>query len=208
MGINVALDGPSGAGKSTIARAAAERLKYLYVDTGAMYRAVAFYVLSNNLDPNDKDAVIDSLSSINIELKYTEQGQRIILNGDDVSGKIRTPEVSMAASVVSAIGETREFLLSLQKKMAEGNNVIMDGRDIATVVLPGADVKIFLTASAEKRAKRRYDELVQKGENVTYEEVLADVNQRDYNDTHRDVAPLKQADDAILVDTSDLTLDE
>ena len=116
MGINVALDGPSGAGKSTIARTAAERLKYLYVDTGAMYRAVAFYVLSNNSDPNDKDAVINSLSSINIELKYTEQGQRIILNGDDVSGKIRTPEVSMAASVVSAIGETREFLLSLQKK--------------------------------------------------------------------------------------------
>lgn len=208
MGINVALDGPSGAGKSTIARAAAERLKYLYVDTGAMYRAVAYYVLSNNLDPNDREAVINSLNSINIELKYTEQGQRIILNGDDVSSKIRTPEVSMAASVVSAIGETREFLLSLQKKMAYDNDVIMDGRDIATVVLPGADVKIFLTASAEKRAKRRYDELVQKGENVTYEEVLADVNQRDYNDTHRDVAPLKQADDAILVDTSDLTLEE
>ncbi len=208
MGINVALDGPSGAGKSTIARAAAERLKYLYVDTGAMYRAVAFYVVSNNIDPKNKEAVAGALNNINIELKYTEQGQRIILNGEDVSDKIRTPEISMAASAVSAIGETRAFLLSLQKNLAKDNDVIMDGRDIATVVLPNADVKIFLTASAEKRAKRRYDELIQKGENVTYEDVLADVNQRDYNDTHRDVAPLKQAEDAVLVDTSSLTLEE
>ena len=208
MGINVALDGPSGAGKSTIARAAAERLKYLYVDTGAMYRAVAFYVVSNNLDPKNKDAVVDVLDDINIELKYTSQGQRIILNGEDVSDKIRTPEISMAASEVSAIGETRAFLLSLQKNLAKNNDVIMDGRDIATVVLPDADVKIFLTASAQKRAKRRYDELVQKGEKVTYEDVLEDVNQRDYNDTHRDVAPLKQAEDAVLVDTSSLNLEE
>ncbi len=208
MSINVALDGPSGAGKSTIARAASERLKYLYVDTGAMYRAVAFYVLSKGLDPKNKDEVVGALTGISIELKYTEQGQRIILNGEDVSDRIRTPEISMAASAVSAISETREFLLSLQKNLAKENNVIMDGRDIATVVLPNADVKIFLTASAETRAKRRYDELVQKGESVTYEEVLNDVNQRDYNDTHRDVAPLKQADDAILVDSSTLTLDE
>lgn len=208
MSINCALDGPSGAGKSTIAKAVAKKLEYVYVDTGAMYRSIAYYAISKGADLENTQAVTSLLSEIKIELKYTENGQRVFLNDEDVSDKIRTPEVSMGASKVSAIPAVREFLLDLQKDIAKNNNIIMDGRDIGTVVLPEAQVKIFLTASAEERAKRRFKELQEKGDKSTYEEVLADINQRDYNDTHREIAPLKKADDAIEVDSSHLTLEQ
>lgn len=208
MGINIALDGPSGAGKSTIAKKAAAKMEYVYVDTGAMYRSIACYVISKGISPDDSDAVISLLKEIDIKLAYTDAGQRVLLNGEDVSDKIRTPEISMGASKVSAIPEVREFLLELQKNIAKENNIIMDGRDIGTVVLPNADVKIFLTASAEERAGRRFKELQEKGDPSTYDDVLRDIIQRDYNDTHRDIAPLKKADDAVEIDSTNLTLDE
>ncbi|MBR1752051.1 MAG: (d)CMP kinase [Ruminococcus sp.] len=207
MGINVALDGPSGAGKSTIAKMAAAKLKYVYVDTGAMYRTIAYSVIRDGIDPADSEKVAASLSGIKIELK-NEGTQQVFLNGENVSDLIRTPEISMGASKVSAVPEVRAFLLDLQKDIAKANDIIMDGRDIGTVVLPDAQVKIFLTASAEERANRRFKELQEKGDPSTYEEVLADINQRDYNDTHRDIAPLRQAEDAVLVDSSALTLEE
>ncbi len=208
MGINIALDGPSGAGKSTIAKAVAKMLGYIYIDTGALYRSIALYTLNSDKDINSNEDVISLLSNINIELKHIDGAQHILLNNEDVSDKIRTPEVSMGASKVSAIPAVREFLFNLQRDIAEKNNIIMDGRDIGTVVLPKADVKIFLTASAEERAKRRYSELIEKGTEVTYEDVLKDINERDYNDSHREIAPLKQADDAILIDTSVLSLEQ
>lgn len=207
MSINVALDGPSGAGKSTIAKMAAAKLKFVYVDTGAMYRTIAYYVLKNGIAPDDEAAVSSALEDITIELK-NEGTQQVFLNGENVSDLIRTPEISMGASKVSAIPQVRAFLLDLQKDIAKANDIIMDGRDIGTVVLPDAQVKIFLTASAEERANRRFKELKEKGDPSTYEEVLADINQRDYNDTHREIAPLKQAEDAVLVDSSALTLEE
>lgn len=207
MSINVALDGPSGAGKSTIAKMAAARLGFVYVDTGAMYRTIAYYVIGKGISPDDSEAVKAALPEINIELK-NEGTQQVFLNGENVSDLIRTPEISMGASKVSAVPEVRAFLLGLQKDIAAKNDIIMDGRDIGTVVLPDAQVKIFLTASAEERANRRFKELQEKGDPSTYEEVLADINQRDYNDTHRDIAPLKQAEDAVLVDSSALTLEE
>ncbi|MCM1329954.1 MAG: (d)CMP kinase [Ruminococcus sp.] len=206
MPINIAIDGPAGAGKSTIAKAAAKAFGYIYADTGALYRAVAYYAVSKGADVNSPDAVTALLPKITAELKYIDGEQRVLVNGVDVSDKIRTPEVSMGASAVSAMPKVREFLFDLQKKLAAENSVVMDGRDIGTVVLPNADVKIFLTASPEERAKRRHKELTAKGERVTFEEVLADVNKRDYNDTHRDIAPLKQADDAILCDTTNVDL--
>lgn len=208
MGINVALDGPSGAGKSTIAKMTAKKLKYVYVDTGALYRSIAYYVISNGINPKDTDAVVASLKHIDVKLAYVDDSQRVLLNGEDVSDKIRTPEVSMGASCVSAVPKVREFLFDLQQNIARENNIIMDGRDIGTVVLPNADVKIFLTATAEERANRRFKELAEKGDTSTYEEVLEDIVQRDYNDTHRDVAPLKKADDAIEVDSTNLTLEQ
>jgi cytidylate kinase len=208
MGINVALDGPSGAGKSTIARSAAARLGFVYVDTGALYRSIAYYTVSNGADVNSAEQVTAGLSGLDIKLTHKNGVQAVLVNGEDASDKIRTPEVSMAASAVSKIPEVRDFLLGLQRKIAEENDVIMDGRDIGTVVLPQAQVKIFLTASAEERANRRYKELSEKGDPSTYEEVLADINKRDYNDTHRDVAPLKQADDAVLLDSTDMTIEE
>lgn len=204
--INIAIDGPAGAGKSTIAKAAAKALGFIYVDTGALYRAVAYYVLSHGKDVKNAKAVENLLHDIVPELKYIDGEQRVFLNGNDVSDKIRTPEVSMGASAVSAIPRVRDFLFDLQKKIAAENNVVMDGRDIGTVVLPNADVKIYLTASAEERARRRHKELTEKGENVSFEEVLADVNKRDYNDMHREIAPLKQAEDAILCDTTNVDL--
>lgn len=205
---NVAIDGPAGAGKSTIARAAAKALGFIYVDTGALYRAVALNSLRNNILDNEK-AIVDSLGSIEVTLGFDESGvQRVYLNKEDVSDLIRTPQISMGASKVSAISQVREFLLELQRDIARSNNVIMDGRDIATVVLPNADCKIFLFASPECRAQRRYKELIEKGESVMYEDVLADVNQRDYNDTHRDIAPLKPTKDSIMADTSELTLEQ
>lgn len=205
--INVAIDGPAGAGKSTIAKAAAKQLNYIYVDTGALYRTIAYNAVMNNVI-DDTNGIIAMLDNTKVELKYIDGVQAVFLNGEDVSSFIRTPEISMGASKVSAIPEVRAFLLSLQQEIAKENNVIMDGRDIATVVLPNADVKIFLFASPECRAERRYKELVEKGANVTYDEVLEDVNKRDYQDSHREIAPLKPSEDSIMLDTSNLNLDE
>ncbi|MBQ9374873.1 MAG: (d)CMP kinase [Ruminococcus sp.] len=208
MGINVALDGPSGAGNSTIAKMLAKKLKYVYVDTGALYRSIAYYVISKDVKPDDAQSVNALLGEIDVKLAYEGDAQKVLLNGEDVSDKIRTPEISMGASAVSAIPEVREFLFSLQQNIAKENDIIMDGRDIGTVVLPNADVKIFLTATAEERANRRYKELSEKGDTSTYEEVLQDIIQRDYNDTHREIAPLKKADDAIEVDSTELSLEQ
>lgn len=206
--INVAIDGPAGAGKSTIARTAAKNLGYIYVDTGALYRAVGVYSLRRGIDTKNAETVAGTLSDISVELKFIGDIQHVFLNGEDVSEEIRTPEASMAASDVSAVPAVRQFLFDLQRDIAKLNNCIMDGRDIGTVVLPEAQVKIFLTASPEARAQRRYKELQEKGAKDTYEEVLADLKQRDYNDSHRAVAPLKPADDSVLVDTTALTLQE
>ena len=209
MSIAVAIDGPAGAGKSTIARAAAHELGFIYVDTGALYRSIGLNALRNGIDLADTKAIEDSLNGLKVELSFDDQGAQIVLlNGEDVSSLIRTPEVSMSASKVSAVPAVRAFLLDLQRNMAKTQSVIMDGRDIGTVVLPDAEVKIFLTASPEIRAKRRYDELIEKGQDVKYEDVLADVIERDYNDSHREIAPLKPADDSTLADTSGLTLEE
>ena len=204
---NVAIDGPAGAGKSTIAKAAAKELGFIYVDTGALYRAIAYNAVTKGVI-DDTQKIIDMLTGTNVELKYVDGVQAVYLNGDDVSAYIRTPEISMGASKVSAIPQVREFLLNLQRDIAQKNNVIMDGRDIATVVLPNADVKIFLFASPECRAQRRYKELMEKGEDVTLEDVLADVNQRDYQDSHREIAPLKPSEDSVMADTSKLNLEE
>lgn len=205
--INVAIDGPAGAGKSTIAKAAAKELGFIYVDTGALYRAVAYNAVKTGAI-DDEQKIIDMLDSTKVELKYVNGVQAVYLNGEDVSAFIRTPEISMGASKVSAIPQVRAFLLNLQREIASSNNVIMDGRDIATVVLPNADVKIFLFASPECRAERRYKELIEKGESVSFDDVLKDVNQRDYQDSHREIAPLKPSDDSIMADTSELTLQE
>lgn len=205
--INVAIDGPAGAGKSTIAKAAAKELGFIYVDTGALYRAVAYNAVKNGVI-DDEQGIISMLDDTKVELKYVNGVQSVYLNGEDVSGFIRTPEISMGASKVSAIPQVRAFLLNLQREIAKTNNVIMDGRDIATVVLPDAEVKIFLFASPECRAERRYKELVEKGENVSFDDVLKDVNQRDYQDSHREIAPLKPSKESIMADTSELTLQE
>ena len=204
--IAVAIDGPSGAGKSTIARKVAGELGFLYIDTGALYRSIGYYVLKKGGDPEKREDVEAALPGIRLELRHADGVQRVFLNGEDVSDQIRTPAVSMAASHVSAFPAVRAFLLELQRKMAQEHNVIMDGRDIGTVVLPDAELKIFLTATPEDRARRRYEELVEKGEAVTFDEVLKDVIQRDYNDTHRDIAPLRQAEDAVLADTTGFEL--
>lgn len=206
--INVAIDGPAGAGKSTVARAAAAKLGYIYVDTGALYRAVGVYCLRKEITTNDAESVGAILSEITVELKFIDGVQHVFLNGDDVSTEIRLPEASMAASNVSAIPEVRAFLFDLQRDIAAKNNCIMDGRDIGTVVLPNAQVKIFLTADPEERAMRRYKELIEKGSEVTYEEVLEDLKVRDYNDSHREIAPLKPAEDSVIVNTTGYTLEE
>lgn len=204
--MNVAIDGPAGAGKSTIARAAAKKLGFIYVDTGALYRAVGVYSLRNGLDTENPETVEGTLPHIQVELQFQDGVQHVLLNGEDVSEEIRTPKASMAASAVSAVPAVRQFLFDLQREIAAKNDCIMDGRDIGTVVLPQAEVKIFLTASPETRAMRRFKELQEKGAPDTYEAVLADLKQRDYNDSHRAVAPLKPAEDSVLVDTSALTL--
>ncbi len=206
--INIAIDGPAGAGKSSIAKACAKQLGYIYVDTGALYRAVALYTINHSVKTDDAEAVCALLPQIKVELRFVEDSQRVYLNGEDVSEAIRQNEVSMGASNVSAIPKVREFLFDLQQKIASENNVIMDGRDIGTVVLPNADLKIFMTASAEIRARRRYLELEHKPDCPSFESLLAEIKQRDYNDSHRATAPLKQADDAVLLDTSDLNFDE
>lgn len=206
--INIAIDGPAGAGKSSIAKAVAKKLGFIYVDTGALYRSIGVNALKHNIETTDSNSVISLLPETAVELKYIDGTQRVFLNNEDVSETIRLPEASMAASNVSAIPEVRTFLLDLQRDMARKNNVIMDGRDIGTVILPDADFKFFLTASAEVRADRRFKELKEKGIDVDYNQLLEEIIQRDYNDSHRATAPLKQADDAILVDSSDMTLEE
>ena len=208
MIINVAIDGPAGAGKSTVARAAAKELGYIYVDTGALYRAVGLNALRNGIKTDDPEGVGASLPGITVELKFKNGEQSVLLNGENVSSQIRSPEASMAASDVSAIPAVRAFLFDLQRDIARNNSCIMDGRDIGTVVLPDAQVKIFLTASPEIRAKRRYDELIAKGSDVEFKDVLDDLIKRDYNDSHREVAPLKPAEDGVILDTSNLTLEE
>ena len=206
--INVAIDGPAGAGKSTISRAAAKATGFIYVDTGALYRTVGVYSLRNGIDTKDKSAVAATLENISVDLVFVNGEQKVLLNGEDVSAEIRTPPASMAASDVSAVPEVRAFLFDLQRDIAKRSNCIMDGRDIGTVVLPDAKVKIFLTASPEARAMRRYKELIEKGSEVEYNDVLEDLIQRDYNDSHREIAPLKPAEDSVIVDTTNLNLEE
>ena len=206
--VSVAIDGPAGAGKSTLARRLAAELGYIYVDTGAMYRAIGLYALRAGKDPKDNAAVDALLPEIELRLASIAGEQHIYLKDEDVSTAIRTEAAGMAASAVGANPAVRAFLLDLQRSMAKKQDVLMDGRDIGTVVLPDAQVKIFLTASPEIRAKRRYDELCAKGVQATFEEVLADLNKRDYDDSHRAVAPLKQADDAVLADTSGLDFEQ
>ena len=206
--ISVAIDGPSGAGKSTVARAAAARLGYVYVDTGAMYRAIGLAVCRRGISGEDADGIAAVLPEIDIRLAYQDGAQHVLLNGEDVSDAIRTPEIAYYASKVSAVPAVRQFLLEAQRDMAKKGNILMDGRDIGTVILPDAPVKIFLTASAETRAERRYLELIGKGQQVTRGSVLHDVVERDRQDMSRAVAPLKQAEDAVLLNTSKMTLDE
>ena len=206
--IQIAIDGPGGAGKSTISKAVAAKLGIVYVDTGALYRTVGYYVKSREIDPHDREAVGACLNGISIEVRYVDGAQRVYLNGEDLGDRIRTPEMSMYASAVSAIPSVRAFLLETQKDIAAKNSVIMDGRDIGTVILPNADVKIYLTASAECRAKRRYDELIAKGQTVAYEDVLREMNERDTADSTREIAPAQAADDAIVFDNTGMNLDQ
>ena len=207
--ISIAIDGPSGAGKSTLARSLAAKLGYLYVDTGAIYRTIGYYALSNGIDPKDEAAVSASLPELRVELTYGEDGlQHMLLNGQDVTKEIRLPEVSLYASAVSAHPSVRAFLLEMQRQLAREHSVIMDGRDIGTVVLPDADVIVFLTASAQARAQRRMLELEQRGTPQPYETVLREIEERDWNDTHRATAPLRQAEDAVLLDTTELDFDQ
>lgn len=204
--INVAIDGPAGAGKSSIAKAVSKKTGYIYADTGALYRSVALSVIKEGIDPGDSAMVCKLLPSLSIKLGFENGEQRVYVNDEDVSDRIRTPEVSMGASVVSAVPEVRTFLFDLQKKIASENNIIMDGRDIGTVVLPNAQLKIFLTASPEERARRRMLETEDKS--ISFEEILKDIIKRDENDMNRAVSPLKQAEDAVLVDTTNLTKEE
>ncbi len=203
--INIAIDGPAGAGKSSIAKKVSAELGYIYVDTGALYRTIALFITENDISDED---IPSALETADVSLKFIDGEQRVYLGDRDVSGLIRTPEISMAASRTSAIPAVRAYLFETQKKIARENNVIMDGRDIGTVVLPDAQVKIFLTASPEERANRRYKELLEKPGCPSYQEILDDIIKRDHNDMHRETAPLKQADDAILFDTSAMGLEE
>lgn len=207
--ISVAIDGPAGAGKSTVARKVAQELGCLYVDTGAIYRTVGLYALRKGADPKNEGEVVPLLEELKVEMQVESDGiQHMYLNGEDVTAQIREPEISRCASAVSALPPVRAFLLDMQRELARTRSVVMDGRDIGTVVLPDATVKIFLTASPEVRAMRRWKELREKGNTDTYEEVLRDVIQRDYDDSHRAIAPLRQAEDAVLADTSELDLEE
>ena len=208
MAINIAIDGPAGAGKSSIAKLVSKELGYIYVDTGALYRTVGLYSIRKGIDTKDAEAVTATLKDIEVKLGFVDGAQHVFLNGEDVSDAIRTPEASMGASDVSAIPAVRTFLFDLQRDIAKNNNCIMDGRDIGTVVLPDAQIKLFLTASPEARAERRYKELIEKGEKVDFQDVLDDINKRDYQDSHREIAPLKQAEDALLVDNSGCNLEE
>ena len=204
----IAIDGPSGAGKSTVAKAVAKKLGFVQVDTGAMYRSVGLYIYRKGLQPDDAESVVPQLENINIDLGFSEEGQRIYLNGEDVSEKIRQNEISAYASKVSAIPAVRAFLLEMQRKLAREHSVVMDGRDIGTVVLPDAELKIFQTASVNERAKRRYLELTEKGQTVDLETIKKEIEERDYNDSHRAAAPCIPADDAVIIDNSNITIEE
>lgn len=207
--VSIAIDGPAGAGKSSVAKAVAVRMGYVYIDTGAMYRTVGLYAIENGIDTHNADGLLKkALDKIDINIKTASDGQKMFLNGKDVTKQIRTPQASMAASDVATVKSVRQRLVCIQRKMAESENVIMDGRDIGSVVLPKADVKIFLTASAESRAKRRYDELCQKGEAADFEKVLCDIKYRDKNDSERKESPLKVADKAKIIDTTNMNLEE
>lgn len=209
MSIAVALDGPAGAGKSSIAKRAAKALDFIYVDTGALYRTIGLAATRNKVEPKPSQEVDALLSKITVDLTFNDKGEQVVLlDGEDVSGLIRTPEASMMASKISAVPSVRTYLLDLQRNMAQTHNVIMDGRDIGTVVLPNAKVKIFLTAAPEARANRRYKELLEKGMDVKYEDILSDVIERDYNDTHRETAPLKPAEGCVIVDTTELDFEQ
>ena len=205
---NIAIDGPAGAGKSTIAKSAAARLGFVYVDTGAMYRAMALYFLRKGIAASDEAAIAEAAGEVDITISYEDGVQQVILNGENVSGLIRTEEVSAMSSATSVYLPVREKLVELQKRLAAKENVIMDGRDIGTCVLPGADLKIYLTASTAVRARRRYDELAAKGESGSPEAIEKEIAKRDYRDMHRENSPLKQAEDAVLVDTSDMSIEE
>lgn len=207
--ISVAIDGPAGAGKSTIARRLAGELGFRYVDTGAIYRTVAYFMDLWGVSPKDVDGVNRYIDELTVGIEYDDEGvQHMLMNGMDVTGDIRTPEISQKASLISAHAVVRDVLLDMQRNMAKEYDVVMDGRDIGSVVLPKATVKIFLTASPEVRARRRYNELVEKGQKANYEQVLKDVQQRDYQDTHRDIAPLKMCRDSVKVDTSEMDLEQ
>ena len=208
MSFNVAIDGPAGAGKSTIARACAEKTGFLYVDTGAMYRAIGLYFLDQGIDIRDEEACREHLDEISVRIAYEEGLQQIYLNDENVSARIRTQEAGEAASVTSAYKAVREKLLELQRKTASENDVIMDGRDIGTTILPEAELKIYLTASSEERARRRYKELLEKGQEASLDDIQKEIEERDYRDMHREISPLKMAEDAVLVDSSDMTISE
>lgn len=206
--VNIAIDGPAGAGKSTIAKAIAKKLGFVYVDTGALYRTAGVFALENSIEISDNESLKQLLKYTKIDIKYENGEQRVYCGGEDYSLKIRTPQASMAASDISKIPFVREYLLSLQRDIASENNCIMDGRDIGTVVLPNAQIKIFLTADVEERARRRYKELLEKGSSTSFEEVLEDMKKRDYQDSHRAIAPLKPAQDSVVVDTSKFSLEQ
>ena len=208
MGFNIAIDGPAGAGKSTIAKLAASELSYIYVDTGAMYRAMAVYFSKNKVNPEDESAINEAVKNVDIKIEYQNGEQQVILNGENVTGLLRTEETGNMASKTSKYKEVRSKLVELQRELAKTTDVVMDGRDIGTTVLPDAFVKIYLTASSDARAKRRYDELVAKGEQCDLSAIKEDIEKRDYQDMHREISPLKQAEDAVLLDTSDMNIEQ
>lgn len=208
MSYNIAIDGPAGAGKSTIAKLLSKEMGYIYVDTGAMYRAIAVYFAQNNINPDDEDEINSAVENVDITIRYEDGVQQVILNGDNVTGLLRTEQIGNMASKTSKYGAVRSKLVDLQRKIAENADVVMDGRDIGTTVLPNATVKIYLTASCDARAGRRFDELVAKGEQCDLEAIKKDIEARDYQDMHRSISPLKQADDAVLVDTSEMSIEQ
>lgn len=208
MAYSVAIDGPAGAGKSTIAKLISRKMGYIYVDTGAMYRAMAVYFSKNKVNPEDESAINEAVKNVDIKIEYQNGEQQVILNGENVTGLLRTEETGNMASKTSKYKEVRSKLVELQRELAKTTDVVMDGRDIGTTVLPDAFVKIYLTASSDARAKRRYDELVAKGEQCDLSAIKEDIEKRDYQDMHREISPLKQAEDAVLLDTSDMNIEQ